>query len=120
MENASKALLMAGGVLLAMLVATLFVYAFTTMGDSSRDVMKVWSREEIQSFNQKFYDYEGRSDLRVQDVVTIINIANDNNDENNTDSLQTIVTVKLKLNNGTEVIAAGQDASRKYNKIIGK
>ena len=38
MENASKALIMAGGILIAIMVASLFVYLFTTYGSQAKDM----------------------------------------------------------------------------------
>ena len=94
MENASKALLIAGGVLLAILVLTLYMYIYTKMANDTSEIYSALNHPETSKFNQKFLNYEGRGTrvildaqgnstfdyLTIQDVVTIVNMAKDNND----------------------------------------
>lgn len=92
MENASKALLIAAGVLIAILILTLFSYLMRQMGSSTSGIYSKLSQREITEFNQKFLNYEGRgiysvgkdnegndlyNPLTVQDVATLINLARD-------------------------------------------
>lgn len=79
MENAAKALLIAGGVLIAILILSLFAYLTRKMGGSTAGIYSLMSQNEISEFNQKFLKYDGRQDLTIQDVVTIVNLAIDNN-----------------------------------------
>ena len=92
MENASKALLISAGVLIAILLLTLFSYLMRQMGDSTSEIYSTLSQHEITEFNQKFLNYEGRDNLSIQDVVTIINLAKDNNKKINR---PTIIEVKV-------------------------
>ena len=92
MENASKALLISAGVLIAILLLTLFSYLMRQMGDSTSGIYSTLSQHEITEFNQKFLNYEGRDNLSIQDVVTIINLAKDNNKKLNR---PTIIEVKV-------------------------
>ncbi len=92
MENASKALLISAGVLIAILLLTLFSYLMRQMGDSTSGIYSTLSQHEITEFNQKFLNYEGRDNLSIQDVVTIINLAKDNNEKLNR---PTIIEVKV-------------------------
>lgn len=77
MENASKALIIAGGVLIAILLLTLFTYLFSKMATGTSKIYDKMEQSEIAEFNQKFLNYKGRDDLKIQDVVTIINLAKD-------------------------------------------
>ena len=83
MENASKALLIAGGVLIAILLLTLFSYLFRQMASSTSNIYENLEKHEITEFNQQFLNYEGRgvetgkSPLKVQDVASLINLAQD-------------------------------------------
>lgn len=77
MENASKALLIAGGVLIAILLLTLFSYLFTQMASSTSSIYNSMSKHEIDEFNQQFLNYEGKKELTAQDVETLINLAED-------------------------------------------
>lgn len=92
MENASKALLISAGVLIAILLLSLFSYLMRQMGNSTSGIYSNLSQHEISEFNQKFLNYEGRDNLSIQDVVTIINLAKDNNEKLNR---PTIIEVKV-------------------------
>ena len=78
MENASKALLIAGGMLLLILVMSLAAYIFKQLGSQTSGFYRDMSETEIFEFNQQFFNYEGKK-LRIQDVITIINLAKDSN-----------------------------------------
>ena len=77
MENAAKALLISGGVLIAVLLLTLFSYLFGKMSEGTSKAYDDMEKHEISEFNQQFLNYEGRNDLTVQDVATLINLAID-------------------------------------------
>ena len=75
MENAAKALLIAGGVLIAILLLTLFSYLYTRMGESTSRIYEQMAETEINEFNQQFWNYNGLKDLSIQDVASVINLA---------------------------------------------
>ena len=75
MENASKALLISGGVLIAILILTLFSYLFSQMAGSSSNIYAALEKHEKDEFNQQFINYEGKKELKVQDVATLINLS---------------------------------------------
>lgn len=77
MENASKALLMAGGVLIAILIMSVLVITFQKTGNVSKSYDKSVSQEEITKFNTNFTKYLGK-DLTIHEVVTICNFAYNN------------------------------------------
>ena len=62
MENASKALLMAGGVLIGVLIISLAVYLFADFGSTSAEVNAQNAQKQITAFNSKFTAYEGYKD----------------------------------------------------------
>lgn len=67
MENASKALIIAGAILLAILIIALGVFIFQRAQSASGDLGGL-DETKLQSINQKFENYEGRqtgSDLRA-------------------------------------------------------
>ena len=61
MENASQALLIAGGVLIAILVISLGVYIFGSASNVSRNVDESAGIAEIQKFNSKLEIYNKQS-----------------------------------------------------------
>lgn len=96
MENASKALIIAGGVLIVILVLTLFAYINTKMGSGTHNLYSRLEDHDITEFNQKFLNYDGNKNLKIQDVVTLINTA-DNANKNNNIGAQ----VKVLVNNAS-------------------
>lgn len=81
MENASKALLMAGGVLIGVLILTLAVYLFTTFGATSSEIAKEIQSHEITEFNAKYTIYQNRDDLTVYDIITANNRAKEDTED---------------------------------------
>ena len=78
MENATKALLVAGGVLIAILIITLLISVLQSTGKVSKQYNESTSSEQITTFNNNFTKYLGK-DLTIHDVVTICNFAKQNN-----------------------------------------
>ena len=78
MENASKALLIAGGVLIAIIILALIVGVFRSAGNQSRTYNKTMQAEEITKFNSNFTKFLGKN-LTIHEVVTICNFAEQNN-----------------------------------------
>lgn len=78
MENASKALLMAGGILLGILILALMVTLFVGAGNLSKSYEVGKQADAIQNFNANFTKYLGK-ELTIHDVVTISNFALKNN-----------------------------------------
>ena len=52
MENASKALTIAGGVLIAVMLAVLVYYVFTHWGDSQRMQQEDVDAQKVEDFNK--------------------------------------------------------------------
>lgn len=108
MENASKALIMAAGVLIGVLILSLAVYLFVSFGTSSAQVHKQNEENQLNEFNTQFTSYEGREEITIYDVITVKNLADENNRhyelESSTDS-NFYITVKLEnsvINNNNE------------------
>ena len=95
MENASKAILIAGGVLLMIMALSFATYIFRSIGESTSEYYEQLEQSDIDQFNQKFTKYEGKNDLTIQDVVSIVNLAKDNNQ---TEKMPVEVKVTLGTN----------------------
>lgn len=78
MENASKALFIAAGVLIGILIVSLAVYLIVSFGSTSAEIHKQNIEQQISQFNNKFIYYEGK-DCTIYDVVTVANLATENN-----------------------------------------
>ena len=79
MENASKALIMAGGVLIGVLIISLAVYLFVSFGQTSAEINSQNAQKQISQFNSHFTSYEGNNQLTIHDVITVTNFAIENN-----------------------------------------
>lgn len=72
MENASKALLMVGGVLIAILTISLAVLALNRMSAYQKSQSDLVKTEQLSEFNKQFIQYV-RDDLTGIDLVTLVN-----------------------------------------------
>lgn len=79
MENATKALIMAAGVLMGIVILSLAVYEFTSFGISSKEIHKANEETRLNEFNSQFTKYEGKDDVTIYDVITVANLAKENN-----------------------------------------
>lgn len=79
MENASKALLVAAGVLMGVVILSLAAYLFVTFSSSADDVKSEIANNQLNKFNSQFLAYEQREDLTVYDILTAVNLAENNN-----------------------------------------
>lgn len=80
MENASKALIMAGGVLIGILLLSLAVYLFIDFGTTSAKINDKNAQQQIVEFNSKFTSYEGKTNLTIYEVLTVAGYAKENNE----------------------------------------
>ena len=79
MENASKALIMAGGILIGILIISLGVYLFADFGNTSAEIHKENEQRQLSQFNTQFTVYEGRDNITVYELISVINLAKENN-----------------------------------------
>lgn len=99
MENASKALLMAGGVLIAVLIISLFVYMFTSASSMFQTEEDVERAQEIEEYNKQYESYN-RKLLRGTDLISLMNKAISNNAkyQDDVDTLEEYkITISFKL-----------------------
>lgn len=127
MENASKALLFAAGILIAIILISVAVYIVSMSNDATEQVGGTISDMELQSFNSKFTTYEGiRTGSQIKALIEAVNSSNATNA--GTDLL---VEVALGDKFGTQtptLTGTKEDAdyklsvgsSKKYNIVIEK
>lgn len=80
MENASRALEIAAGVLLAVLILSLIVYFFSKIGEWPEQQDDMMSSEQLAKFNQEYEVYEKKMMYGV-DVISCFNKAQSNNEK---------------------------------------
>ena len=87
MENISKSLLIAGGVLIGILIITLAVSLYASLSTYVESAQEDMQTQKIQEFNVQFTKYinynketnEKDFTLTIQDIITAVNLAYENN-----------------------------------------
>ncbi len=100
MENASKALLMGAEILVGVMIISIGVYLFNTLGSYSADTASDIEDTQIASFNQQFLKYYGMSAIEngeleptrwtIHDVVGLANLAKKINTQNELTEIEPI------------------------------
>lgn len=80
MENASKALIMAAGMLIGILILSLAVFLFADFGAKSQGVYTQIEERQLTQYNAQYTVYSGREDVTIYDIISLANLAKDNND----------------------------------------
>lgn len=86
MENASKALIMAGSVLLALIVIGAFILMFTNLNDYQEKNDTAIEQKQIVEFNNQFSTYD-RTGLRGTDMLSLMNRIIDYNSRKTTEDI---------------------------------
>lgn len=107
MENSSKALVIAAGILIAVLLLSLFVYLYISMNNFSNTYNENISSQKLQAFNAQFEVYNGRDDLTVQDVVSVASLAKEINTKNEDE--------KIKVNTNVPYLSENMNNSQKFS-----
>lgn len=107
MENASKALIIAGAILLAILIISLGIMIYNqASGVVNNNAM---SEVDITTFNQKFEQYVGDK-VRGANVIALISAVKSNNEVNSGDASK-----QVKLDGKTESSQIGTGKTYKVS-----
>lgn len=106
MENASKALAIAGGILISIMIIAVLIYMMQGMGEYKQAQVNEEYIKELTEFNKEYESFE-KTLMRGTDVVTVVNKANDYNlkhaydgDGNEILSKEDRITTKIKIKTG--------------------
>lgn len=78
MENASKAIIIVGGVLIAILVVSLLVMGWNQISDYNKKEEQIETREQIMKFNKEFESYN-KAVVYGYQLVSLNNLIEDAN-----------------------------------------
>ena len=108
MENASKALIMAGTILMSVMIISLAVYIFNVFGRYSEGRYSEIEGHQIAEFNDRFYKYYGTTlnsegvskpvECTIHDIVSLANFAQKHNFKNQ------LIEEKIQGNNVYKII----------------
>ena len=103
MENASKALIIAGGVLIAILVISLLVTGWNNLTHFSKVQEEVESAEQIIKFNKEYESYD-KSIVRGYELISLENLVDDTNRRYSTVKGFKELEFYIKLLKGTTLV----------------
>lgn len=115
MENATKALIMAAGILISIMVVSFMIFVLRKAGSMSAQYDQQIAENELTRFNGQFEVF-AKEDNTFFDVITVANLAWDVNQKNNWDA-QTGVTIKIINENNEQVaysVSPNQGLKRDY------
>ena len=79
MENATKALIMAGGILIAILIISSFVLFFGDLNEYEKSKSDSVVQEQVVKFNNQYTSYD-RSNLTLNEIKSLYNKIQSNNE----------------------------------------
>lgn len=123
MENASKALIIAGAIILSVLLIVLGMYFYNQSSATKESAGSKMSELEMQQFNSEFENYVG-SGKTYNQVISMLNMINSKNAQNAEDvtKLVEVVTGKAAVdvkNGSSKTVLNGQSTNtdRDYDTI---
>lgn len=96
MENASKALIIAGGILIALLVASGLIVMWTQISNYSNEEADRKKEEQLIRFNQEYATYD-RDNVLGSDILTLSNKAKDYNTLKPVDNYVEYKEIKISI-----------------------
>lgn len=107
MENASKALIIAGSILVSIVIITLGVMIVNNVRDTITDNSNL-SAPEVNAFNSQFDTYEGKQS--GTNARALYNVVRNHNNQNTDDpTLQILLTIDGGEYTGSDVYVAATD-----------
>ena len=99
MENASKAIIIAGSVLIGVMILTMFVYVFRSAAKTNQSYDERQSEKQLEAYNAQFELYN-RYNNTITDLLTVINLAYDTNVNCDYDPQNTVlITINVDSKN---------------------
>lgn len=75
MENATKALIMVAGVLLALLILSIGIYLKGSLGKTTDAYNEKLDTVELRKYNSNFETYVDRTNVTAQEIATVASLA---------------------------------------------
>jgi len=122
MENASKALLIAGGILIAIILLSLFLNMYNKMSSFQKTQQEQKKMEQIQAFNAEYEAFDKKV-MYGTDIMTLANKAIENNKTKNatTGEIDYInITLKVTQSYGAKVEIKDLSGHEQTEEYIGE
>lgn len=98
MENASKALIMAGTILISLVIIGALIFMFKGITSYQRTSEKTTEETQIVNFNKEYTSFE--KDLYGSELLSLINKAIDYNNQHSSDGYK-LITITMTVSKGT-------------------
>ena len=85
MDNAPKALLMAGGILFTLIVISIFIMSYNKITEMSQQKQDALNVKEIVKFNEPFISYQ-KKEMYGTDIISVLHLAISNNKRYNVEN----------------------------------
>lgn len=72
---------MAAGVLIGILVLSLWAYLFAHFGSQSAEIYDRLEEHKLTEYNAQYTIYAGKTDVNIYDIITLANKAHQNNED---------------------------------------
>lgn len=97
MENSAKALLIAGGILISIVVISISMMVYSNVTSLSKQKQEIMDEEELIKYNKEWESYN-RNNLKGTDIVTIYNKAMAENAEYEENyGIKNFITIEFSL-----------------------
>lgn len=118
MENASKALIIAGAILLSILLISLGIMIFNQAQDATKN--SGMSQAQVSTFNNKFSKYEGKKikGSEVNGMIQEVVASNGDEDNQNANRIITVMFGTAKVVDGTAVTNNTIQSNKTYTVSI--
>lgn len=103
MENATKALLIAAGVFLAIMLLTLLMMGYTKISEYYKQQSELLTEEQMDKFNKQFQNYD-RKDIRGNELISLMNKVIDYNTSESYDNEKNYERIKVTISLGDSSI----------------
>ena len=117
MENASKALLMAGGILISLLVIGALVLMFNQIGDYEKGNQGIKKTSEIAEFNIDFIRYT-EENIKGVDIISLANKVINFNSKNgilNSIDYSKKITLNIDVNDFSKLFGSNSYEIKNYD-----
>lgn len=125
MENASKALIMAGTMLIGLLLLALFVWFFSSASGMRSKYTEHINDIRVSEFNAKFLKYavtadtygpDGRNYVTIHDIVSLARYANEYNQDFENHEVSNYIIITLQ--NYGDITKTSNDPDKDYDNVI--
>ena len=123
MENASKALLIAGAILLCILIIAIGMFIYNSAQSTITESLNSMSTQEIEAFNNQFSTYEGLQDGTQLKSLMVKLIANADTYKDKNTKIPGVIIEQPNIGSGEDFLHAPVPENGnigEYIKILGK